>query len=89
MNEKITIPLVLELEDLVYVSTEAERRGISLDALITEFVDQGMRQLALVAAWEEFCEKIIFDLAAQAEEMETALDVHAARRRSHRRRGRT
>lgn len=88
MNEKVVIRVVVDFEDLVYVSEAAIRRGISVDALVTEFVGQGMRRLALAAAWEEFVEKIIFDLAAQAEGMETALDVHAARRRSHHRRGR-
>lgn len=88
MREKIFISLNFDIEDMVYVIFEADRREISVDALVAEFVDQGMRRLALQAAWEEFVEGIIFDLAAKAEQMETALDVNAACRRSHRRRGR-
>lgn len=82
MNEKVKVTLNLDLEGMVYVHAEAERRGISVDALVLEFVDQGMRRLAIQAAWDEFVEEIIFDLARQVEEMETSLDVQAARERS-------
>ena len=77
MSNLITIPITFRKEDLVYVREVAAIDGVSIDCLITSFVDEGMKRRAMLDNFNEVVEEIVVGLAKQAARTERVLDLNA------------
>ncbi len=77
MSDLITIPITFRKEDLVYVREVAAIDGVSIDCLVSRFVDEGMKRLAMIDNFNEVVEEIVVGLAKQAARADRELDLNA------------
>lgn len=71
---RIVVPIPLRQDSLCYVKEEAARRGIPMEELVANFIEEGMLRQTQLAEFAEMIESILAELSDHRERVEKIMD---------------